>query len=291
MEIIFYEDLAQLEKLLSHVPCKNYIAIKYIGKKIHSICRVIDGDWAECNVFYLILKSLLANKIVCEYANGLPRLWAAIFGKKLESHIFGILDRSDFAFASVHKIKIARKILNKLYADEYIIYGVKNPTQDLIDEIRLYFNSKAMVARRRDLSLHPKMGPEPTWAVYIAQPWRELGNITNEQIQLALYQAMKSRLPNVYYCKHPRQLADNFDESMVINGWLELKERMKIHGLPAIAVSINSSLVYELQEMAVNAVNIAHRVNGQTVFPEMSVALERICSEISHIGYEVPSKS
>jgi hypothetical protein len=183
MKIIFYEDSAQLEKLLFHTTCKNYIAIEYIGRKIQAISCVVDGRLTECNIIRFILYSCLAKKVMCEYANGLPRLWATFFGKKIESHIFGVLDRSDFHFASVHKCKIARRLFNKLYADEYIIYGSKNPTQDLIDEMRERFNSKVIVAARRDLKGFPKALAEPAWAVFIAQPWYELGNIANGKMQ------------------------------------------------------------------------------------------------------------
>jgi hypothetical protein len=281
--IIFYEDQAQLDKIICHNSLVSYIKVRYSGRLMLSVAIVFKENEHKCGVGYLILRSIFSRSLLCEYANGLPRLWATLFNLKIQSHIFGVLDYYDFDFNSVHKSKIKRKLFNRLYADEYIIYGYFNPTCDLLRPLSDYYKSNVVLMKRVDLKkIDQESRTTFPWALYVGQPWAEVGNYNNEETQNKLYQLLNLGVPNTYFCVHPRQT--NVQIPKVINGWLHLKDFIRDNGPPVLAISLNSSLIYELKEMGIKAIPIASRVNGQTIFHEINEAIEKTGYAISSIG-------
>lgn len=280
--IVFYEDQAQLDKIICHNHLVSYIKVHYSGRLILSIISVLKNKERKCGIGLLIFKSIISKHLLCEYANGIPRVWAALFNLNLQSHIFGVLDYCDFDFNSVYRFKLKRKLLNRLYADEYIIYGDFNPTRDLLNPLTDYYKSNVKLMKRIDLQkIDKKAHAALTWALYVGQPWAEVGNYSNEEIQNRLYQLINLKIPATFFCVHPRQ--NNVQIPKVINGWLNLKKFIRENGAPSLAISLNSSLIYELKEMGINAVPIASRVNGQTIFPDVDKAIEQASYAISTI--------
>lgn len=284
MRIIFYEDQAQLEKLLSHTKICDYVKVLYSGKKIIRLTAVKNNSESRCGIFQLISISIKSNVLTCEYSNGIPRFWATLFQMRLQSQLFGVLDYFDFDFDRTYKTKSIRKLMNRLYADEYLIYGSHNPTRDLADEIRNRYKAKVVLKERLDIEkANQKASCQIPWSIYIGQPWLEVGNVNNDNIQKCIYEEIKSHLASVYYCKHPRQIWCQVQPENLINGWLGLKEFIRRNGPPQLAISLNSSLIFELKEMGINAVSIADRINGQTVFLSSNDAIKRVRDEISSI--------
>jgi hypothetical protein len=280
--IVFYEDHAQLYKILHHNPLNSYIKVHYSGRRILSIAKISRGSESGCGFACLLLNSILSKYLLCEYANGLPRVWALLCNLRLHSHIFGDLSYRDFDFMSVHESTIKRKLFNRLYAEKYIIYGNSNPTQDLMGALSNYYKADVILRERTDIDkVKAYMHATFAWAVYIGQPWAEIGDTCNEQIQNKLYELMILRMPDVYFCKHPRQKKNHF--SKVINGWLSLKNFIRENGPPVLAISLSSSMIYELREMGINAILIASRENCETIIPELHKAIEKASNEISSV--------
>ena len=282
--IIFYEDEAQLAKILAHNNLDHCLIVKYSGKTITRVDEYKNFAKTKSSVFRLMCFSFFAENVVCEYANSVPRIWASLFALNLESHIFGVLDFVDFSFQKIPRIKILRKIYSKLYADEYIIYGVFNPTIDLLPFLKEKYLSNVAVKSRNDLSFCFEGQKNSPWAVCIAQPWKELGLHDNEKIQHLIFSNLGKLNLNVFYCRHPRQKFIDINRSYVIDGWIELKEKIKQNGMPVIAISLSSSLIFELREIGVNAINLAERVDGVTAYPSLTTAQKDIENEMNKIN-------
>lgn len=266
MNVYFYEDDAQLQKMLHHTNELRYIKIRYKGRKILQLSCIENNSEKNIGLLIGIIKSLRSNILICEYANGLPRIWALLFGLKIESHIFGLLNKSNLSIKAEHWCFIQKKLRAKLYAEEYYIYGEHNPTIDLVHDIRKIYKSNVNLRQRNDL---PKLSnttvAKANWAVYVGQPWSEIGNSELDILQERLYDEMKITFNRVFYCKHPRQKKLKIDSKAIINGWLELKDFIEVEGPPGIAISISSSLIFELTEMGIRAKNMSNRAECITI--------------------------
>jgi hypothetical protein len=283
MNVIFYEDDAQLQKILHHTNQQCYIKIRYKGRVIVHSSWVGENSEKRIGSFIAIIKSLKANTLMCEYANGLPRIWALLFGLKIESHIFGLLNKSNLSIEAEYWGSLRKKLRAKLYAEEYYIYGEHNPTNDLVQDICKIYKSNVGIRKRRDLpKIFNAKVARTNWAVYVGQPWSEIGCLELDLLQGRLYDEMDKKFEKIYYCKHPRQKNLTIDSKVIINGWLELKEIIESKGPPEIAISISSSLIFELKEMGIRAINMSHRTECVTMPMSEKSALSNLSDLINN---------
>jgi hypothetical protein len=280
MKIIFYEDESQLNKILAHTNEQIYTKILYTRRKIIS-CLEVDGKKEnKCSLLRVFLNSIKSKSVICEYANAVPRLWATVFNLKIISLIFGVLDRKDFDFERKNRFHCLRKMQNRLYADEYVVFGSHNPTVDLSNDIERFYKSIVRSEVRKDLPIQHYIPNKKIWVVYIAQPWKELGIEENERIQKTIFELLNKNFISSFYCAHPRQNSSNELPKKTLNGWRDLIHKIEEDGPPALAVSINSSILYELMEIGISAVPLATRVSGDSSYPDLESAIGKINSAI-----------
>lgn len=255
--LIFVEDTAQKEKLLSHLKPNAAIVFFYKKRRIRSL----EIMRAKNDNIFSFINQIIANKIiVCEYANFVPRCASFITRWTIESHIFGALEFHELE--NVYKLN-KRSSLNKLKtplcADFYYIYGKKNHTLRLVKhfkQAKIPFEIKARV----DLPMDLKINSLKPWGVFIGQPFAELGMEKVEITSNQLFNYCASLMPMVYV-RHPRQ---EFDRTSLasfhsLDGYQELLSYMNLYGAPKFSVSITSSLGYELSEIGITSLK----------FPEM----------------------
>lgn len=286
MEILFYEDDAQLEKILTHRFITIGYAVLYKGRTIFSIKSIRNSHVLELESFISFVKDLFSIKlIICEYANLIPRLFALILNIKIESHIFGNIEKKDvLRFYSLTKeCGRFKRFLVPAYADFFYIYGEKNPTRD-IGDILLSKGLEVNFLPRLDLDKLKKINTgDVQWVLFIGQPWRELGFQEMAELQEALIDALSVTAYKYFFCKHPRQNLIPVTPKFVINGWKGLIAEIKEHGSPICAISINSSLLFELEEAGVATICIGSRVDGDYVYPSKSEAVSKMISEAAAI--------
>jgi hypothetical protein len=169
MTIIFYEDEAQLNKIIAHTNVRVYTKIFYKGRKIIS-CVAVDGKIEnKCGLLSAFLNSINSKSVICEYANAVPRVWATIFNLKIISLIFGVLERKDFDFERKNRLYCLKKIQNRLYADEYVVFGSNNPTVDLSNDIKRFYKSIVRSEVRKDLPIQNHITNKKTgWSTLLS---------------------------------------------------------------------------------------------------------------------------
>jgi hypothetical protein len=261
----------------------RFIWLFYKGRKIIS-CVAVDGNLEnKCGLLSAFLNSINSKSVICEYANAVPRVWATVFNLKIISLVFGVLDRKDFDFERRNGFHCLKKMQKRLYADEYVLFGSHNPTLDLSKDIERFYKSIVRSEVRKDLPIQHYIPNKKVWAVYIGQPWKELGIEENERIQKFIFEILSKNFISSFYCAHPRQNSNSDLPEKTLNGWHDLIRKIEEDGPPTLAVSINSSVLYELMEIGISAVPLATRVYGDSSYPDLESAVGIINRAINFI--------
>lgn len=268
--ILFYEDIEQLKKITSHTDQKCIAIVHYEGRQIRSYKLRDEGIEKPLSFLTFINISLRAKLVECEYPNGVVRFWAWLFRIKIRSHIFGVIDKSSIYANKFIKINILKKLITRVYADEYIIYGQGNPTKDLGALITHLYGSKVTYKQRVDLPNYKKLKPSH-WVLYVGQPWEEIGRADIEMLQKFAVEQISKKNYKVIYCSHPREkkIKYSFCENVsMMSGCLD---RIEKFGPPVLAISITSSLIYELSEMGINSQVLADRFDLQFQLDKLNI--------------------
>ena len=254
--IIFVEDSAQKNKIIAHLKPKAAIIVFYNKRWPRKIELHVDGNKKSLFIFWNILSS---KTIICEFANLLPRAVAFITSWKIESHIFGYLTCNDLD--KVYKLKrrtAIQKLITPLCADFYCIYGDKNPTLSQIKKLREH-GIPCETRARVDLSRIEKINETTPWAVYIGQPFAEHHLLEAEFASNEILNYCRTFI-SIVYVRHPRQVITRVfpADVLVIDGYSELIRYISANEGPALAISVSSSLSYELAEMGVLSETFQH---------------------------------
>ena len=125
--ILFYQDEAQLSKILAHTSYTYDYLVHYKKKFFISIKKNnFDGSYAKKSVWELFFRSLFKHCIiVCEFANFLPRVFALASLSQIESHVFGYMNKNTLKCVLTKSFvpDFFKKIYCNQYSSKYIIYG------------------------------------------------------------------------------------------------------------------------------------------------------------------------
>ena len=246
--IVFVEDSAQLLKLQrNYILDNDHLIFWYNGRKITNIQIHKNGHLTNGRIYHLLTLIYFiyyADEIVTEYANFIPRLSAIIFRKRLVSVIFGILTRANF-----RKLKFIPNKMQPLTADKYVIFGKYNPTRYLCDYLRA--SATVLLKDRSDLpDFRNKI--EGDYILYIGQAFeKDRMQFYDDWEHKIVSELDRARVTQIY-CRHPRSLM-RYKYKQEINGYSECLQFIAQYGRPKLALSLSSSLIYELKEMGVNA--------------------------------------
>jgi len=249
--LIFVEDIAQQNKLLANLDWDaNWVVVYYRGLLITRII-FLDCDLKilpiKYNLFMFIRTFLNADKIVTEYANFIPRLASIIFSKKLISAVFGTLLTS-----SIGKDTVFPRLLRSQLAAEYWIFGRKNKTHKISS-----FLSTLGTVRSFDRKDFPDFRGLPVndYILIIGQAWDKENLPFYEHAEDELLEFFLKKRKRIVYCRHPRSQR-NYPSLSQVNGYVECIDYIAMHGRPILACSLSSSMISELDEMGVSALNL-----------------------------------
>lgn len=241
--MIFYEDTAQLEKIMAHVEVDSSCPlIEYRGLKIVSFTkesrRHTNHLWAR-----LCWGLKNSNCIYSEFANFLPRLISTVSGLPLICAIFGWLPSHYFEKPRRTNIKL----WNSQFADEYWIFGKHNKTHKTAALLRTFATVRSF--ERKDLS--PLNGDKKNNAtVFIGQAWEKERLAYYADLERQVLELLSAQSGPVVYCVHPRGSDPGID-AHILHGYAEMIEWLHRHGLPKFIFTLSSSLGDELREMGI----------------------------------------
>ena len=86
------QDELQLKKICENVDLENFITVFYAGRRITNISSSGVSNWL---LFVLSFFKRERPILVCEYANLVPRVIAALTGCRIHSHYFGYVFESE----------------------------------------------------------------------------------------------------------------------------------------------------------------------------------------------------
>ncbi len=274
--IVFVEDSLQLKKFQkNYINNTPHLIFWYKGRRITRIQISQSGYSTEVRFhnFVSAIKFIFSSdEVITEYANFLPRLFTIICRKKISSLIFGKLVRANF-----RKFKYVPHKLQPLVADKYVIFGRQNPTRNLIDF--LSETSEVLLKERSDMPDF-RSTPESDYILYIGQAFEKDRMEFYDAWEHMVVSKLDAAQLKLVYCRHPRSLR-RYDYSEEINGYSECIKFIEQYGRPKIAISMTSSLIFELKEMGVNAVTLmtieaTNLMHTSEVNPDLSIIAEYV---------------
>ena len=164
------QDELQLKKICENVDLENFITVFYAGRRITNISSSGVSNWL---LFVLSFFKRERPILVCEYANLVPRVIAALTGCRIHSHYFGYVFESEIQPALEAKKNLLSKLITPLYADEFYIYGENNPMLTL--ENKFIANSVKIFRRTKQTIEIPPINTDRPYVIVVGQPIFELG--------------------------------------------------------------------------------------------------------------------
>ena len=208
----------------------------------------------------------LSSFIICEYANFIPRLFSVFFLKRLESHVFGLLDIKDLSRrgGSGCFLSFFRKIIIPLQADRYVFYTSSLcPNVDSLNCAKVVCSDQKSYLRKVVNNIR-KEGLErksEEWFLWIGQPLLSHGFVSHHDRMILCLRALLDHGKKVFYCAHPREedysvglVEDVIGKENIVQGVEGLISLFYSKGLPSTVFSFFSSLAYELEESGLDVV-------------------------------------